>query len=208
MEDRYAALVANTLTDLSIAPVMLDRTPVPVSGGDADVLRRHIRVYLDLITHPALVLGDRDDVIRRAVEGAAHVLDIARVSVWLLDARRTKITCEDLFERSVRRHSAGAELTAAEHAPYFAALQHERTIAAHDALTDPRTSCFAQDYLAPLGIGAMLDVPIWIGTRMVGVVCHEHVGPARTWILDEEHFAYLMAHCVALALERAGFTPP
>ena len=193
--------MAEPIDDPSI--VSFDRLPVPVNGGDADVLRRHIRVYLDLITHPALVLGDLDDVIRRAVEAGAQVLDIARVSVWLLDARRTKIICQDLFERDLRRHSHGAELTAAEHGAYFEALQHERTIAAHDAHADPRTSCFSQDYLEPLGIGAMLDVPIWSGTRMVGVVCHEHVGPARTWTLDEEHFAYLMAHCVALALERA-----
>ena len=82
------------------------------------------------------------------------------------------------------------------------ALKEERTIAAHDAHTDPRTSCFSQGYLGPLGIGALLDVPIWVDGRMWGVVCHEHVGPARKWTVDEERFGYLMANFVALALER------
>lgn len=27
---------------------------------------------------------------------------------------------------------------------------------------------------------------------MVGVVCHEHVGPKRLWTKDEETFAYLI----------------
>jgi len=37
---------------------------------------------------------------------------------------------------------------------------------------------------------------------MVGVICHEHVGPMRTWDADEERFAYLMSTLVALAMER------
>ena len=39
---------------------------------------------------------------------------------------------------------------------------------------------------------------------MAGVVCHEHLGPARTWDADEERFAYLMAGFLSLAMERAG----
>jgi GAF domain-containing protein len=56
--------------------------------------------------------------------------------------------------------------------------------------------------LKPLGINSMLDVPIWVNRAMVGVVCHEHRGPKRTWNRDEETFAYLMSSFIALALER------
>jgi GAF domain-containing protein len=86
--------------------------------------------------------------------------------------------------------------------PYFAALLDERTIAAHDANSDPRTACFSEPYLRPLGIASMLDVPIWVGGEMVGVVCCEHVGEPRTWTADEENFAYLLASFVSLARER------
>ena len=37
---------------------------------------------------------------------------------------------------------------------------------------------------------------------MIGVVCHEHLGSARTWNADEEQFAYLMSAFVALTAER------
>jgi GAF domain-containing protein len=47
-------------------------------------------------------------------------------------------------------------------------------------------------------------VPIWVGRVMVGVVCHEHVGPKRMWTKDEETFAYLMSNFVALAIERSN----
>ncbi|HTV21856.1 MAG TPA: GAF domain-containing protein, partial [Polyangiaceae bacterium] len=61
--------------------------------------------------------------------------------------------------------------------------------------------------LEPLGIYSLLDVPIWLGRKMVGVVCHEQVGSRRTWTQDDETFAYLMSHFVALALERRERDP-
>jgi GAF domain-containing protein len=142
-----------------------------------------------------------DATIRRVNEAASTTLDVERVSVWYCDPAATKISCADLLERTAARHSSGVELFARDYAPYFRALRAERTIAAHDARLDPRTACFAESYLVPLGITSMLDVPIWVGKSMVGVVCHEHVGPARSWTRDEETFAYLMSNFVALERE-------
>jgi GAF domain-containing protein len=173
-------------------------------SGEAAVLRSQLQIFLDLMTQRGLFLSDVGATIRRINEAAASTLRVARVSIWFLDDKRTKIICKDLFEQAQRRHSSGTELFAKDFPAYFRALETERTIAAHDAHTDPRTSCFSTVYLTPLGINSMLDVPIWHGQKMVGVVCHEHVGPRRTWNKDDETFAYLMAGFVALALEQAA----
>jgi uncharacterized membrane protein len=178
---------------------------VPAEGGsDAEMLRRHIRSYLELMSQREVVLGQVEQAYRRVNEAAANTLEVARVSVWLLDDAGSKITSVDLFERSTARHSSGTELFQRDYPAYFEALKSERTIAAHDAHTDPRTNCFSESYLAPLGIGAMLDVPIWVRDRMIGVICHEHVGGRRAWNADEETFAYLMSNFLALAVERKG----
>lgn len=165
-------------------------------------LRRHIELYLDLMSQRSLVLGDPLDTAKRVDETAASALDCARVSVWLLDRDETKLTCFDLFERNGSKHSSGLELHAKDFKPYFIALATQRTVAAHEAQIDPRTECFTASYLKPLGITSMLDVPIWVDGKMVGVVCHEHQGPSRRWNLDEERFAYLMASFVSLSMER------
>jgi hypothetical protein len=172
------------------------------------VLRRHLNTYLDMMSQRSLFLGNVDSTIRRVNEAACSAIDVERVSVWYCDAQQTKIWCVDLFARAQASHSGGTELFAKDFAPYFRALRAERTIAAHDAQTDPRTSCFTEVYLKPLGIGALLDVPIWVGRSMIGVVCHEHVGPKRMWTKDEETFAYLMSNFVALAVERGTDTGP
>jgi len=179
-----------------------DIVPASTDPREAIVLRRHVRTVAELMSQRSLFLGDVPKTARRVDEAAAHSLNIERVSVWMLDSGRTKITCLDLFERGPARHSAGTELFRKDFEPYFVALERERTIAAHDAHRDPRTSCFSASYLKPLGIDSMLDVPIWVRGDMVGVVCHEHVGPARKWNSDEESFAYLMSTLLALSLER------
>lgn len=195
----------NSRPDTLTPPPMLSRFEAPAPRGNSteEALRRHQRTFLDLMTQRSLLLGNVETTIRRITEGAAAAIEVERVSVWRVDPAVTKIVCADLYERGKQAHTAGAELSSVDFQPYFTAMGLQRTIAAHDAHTDPRTNCFSESYLRPLGIGAMLDVPIWVGDAMVGVICHEHVGPARTWTTDEETFAYLMATFVSLAMEMA-----
>jgi hypothetical protein len=188
------------------AAVGYEGTVVPMQSTNDEVrlLRRQLQTYVELMSQRSLLLGDIQGTIRRINEAASVSINVERVSVWFLDEARTKITCADLFVRSTRKHTSGNELFAKDAPHYFRALGFERTIAANDAHRDPRTSCFSASYLTPLGINSMLDVPISHGDKMVGVVCHEHVGPKRKWNIDEETFGYLMANFVALALERRG----
>lgn len=174
--------------------------PTTAPADAADELRRHLKAHLDLMTQRDMLLHDALQAIRRVDELSAETLRIQRVSVWLTRSDPVRIRCVDLFERSESRHSDGIELGAADYPAYFAALASERTIAAHNAVRDPRTTEFAAGYLRPQGIEAMLDVPIWSKGEMVGVICHEHVGSARTWNADEETFAYLLSSFVGLAL--------
>jgi hypothetical protein len=177
--------------------------PAPSGQRAEAALRRFQQTYLELMSQRELLLGDERSTSRRVTEAASQALDVERVSIWRVDEEVTKIRCVDLYQRREASHSDGVELFARDYLPYFQALQTQRTIAAHDAHTDPRTSCFSPGYLEPLGIGAMLDVPIWTGNSMVGVICHEHVGGRREWTHDEETFAYLMSSFVSLTLEVA-----
>jgi hypothetical protein len=165
-------------------------------------LREQTRVYVELVAQKSALLADPMSTLHQVTEAAARTLRVARVSVWFYDAAKSKIVCADLFEAGSSTHSVGAALEASQFPAYFEALLEERTIAAHDANQDARTAEFSQPYLRPLGIGAMLDVPIWVGGEMAGVLCNEHIGEARTWTPDEENFAYLLASFVALARER------
>jgi GAF domain-containing protein len=185
--------------------------PPSVAPGLTNVvtkLRAQIASMLDLMSQRSLILEDPRETARRVDEAAATALNVARVSTWLLDDTLLRIICLDLFDGVSRTHQSGVEISASGHERYFEALATERSILANDARSDPRTSCFAESYLVPLGIGAMLDVPIWVRGRMVGVVCHEHIGGPRQWDRDDERYAYLMSSLISLSIERQKPSSP
>ncbi len=109
--------------------------------------------------------------------------------------------CLDHYDAETDAHGSGDVLAAAEYPAYFAALEALRTIAAIDAAEDARTAELRHKYLHPHGITTMLDAPVVLSGEVVGVVCHEHVGPRREWPSVERMFAGSVADLVALALQ-------
>jgi signal transduction histidine kinase/CheY-like chemotaxis protein len=180
-----------------------DPSPDHALAEQVDRMRRQQAALGELARRQRRLGADADAALREICELAADTLGVARASVWRLGADRQELRCLALYELPERKHSAGLVLRAPDYPRYFAALESGRAIDAHDAREDPRTSEFRSGYLEPLGINAMLDAAIRDEGRVVGVVCHEHVGPARAWTSDELAFAGAMADQAALVLAAA-----
>ncbi|MBD2040002.1 PAS domain S-box protein [Microcoleus sp. FACHB-672] len=164
-------------------------------------LRRQQAGLMALAKCQPLYSGDVEAALQELTQIAAGTLNLARVSVWFYNEDHTKIHARDLYEMNENRHSSGLELSAQDFPGYFQALEADRMIAADDAHTNPHTQEFSECYLTPLGITSMLDVPIRLGGRTVGVLCHEHIGTARRWALEEQNFANYLAYMASLAME-------
>jgi PAS domain S-box-containing protein len=164
-------------------------------------LQKQKSALIDLAKNKALNQGNLKTALQEITETASRTLEVARSSVWLYDETRSKIQCLDLFDRTLKRHSDGLELAAADYPAYFKALREERAIAAFDAQNDFRTREFAQSYLIPIGITSMLDTPIQIGGTTAGVLCLEHVGTPRYWTIEEQSFSVSLADSVTFAVE-------
>jgi PAS domain S-box-containing protein len=166
------------------------------------LLQEHQAGLLELTQNEAIISGDLHRAFQAITETASRVLAVERVSIWLFQENRSAIRLQDLYESSARQHSSGTILQADQFPSYFQAVEREEhTLAAHDAHVDPRTCEFSSSYLTPLGIGAMLDAPIRHKGKVVGVLCHEHLGPPRTWSTDEKTVAVSFATMVTLAME-------
>jgi len=120
--------------------------------------------------------------------------------MWRLESQRSAIRCIGLFEGASGTHSSGSVLQRSTYPHYFAVLESERLIPASNALTDGRTAEFTESYLKPLGIGAMLDVPLRQNDLTIGVLCLEHVGSERPWTADEQNFALSLANLIVVAI--------
>ncbi len=139
-------------------------------------------------------------------EAGARGLGVERCGIWLFDGARTEIRCQDLYEHLAGRHSAGMALGASAAPAYFAALETGRSIAAHHAQTDPRTRELGPGYLDTLHISSMLDAPIRVQNRVVGVVCNEHIGDSIIWSEAQQSFAGSLADFAARVLSAADRT--
>jgi hypothetical protein len=71
------------------------------------------------------------------------------------------------------------------------------------ARSDPRTAELNESYLAPHGIASVLDVPVHRDGRVVGLICHEHVGMPRGWTDEDRTFALAVAELLAGRMKAA-----
>ncbi|MFB3071077.1 MAG: PAS domain S-box protein [Nitrospirales bacterium] len=203
--------VGERIYSLNLAPIV-DSGYLNIYALDITE-RKHIeseqkRARDRTIQHQAALLSlvrgifqTREAACQRVTQLVADTLEVERVSIWMLDEDKTHLTCLDVYERSKGTHDHGAQLSIEHYPRYFSALSQNLTIAAHDARTDLRTSEFAVGYLDVLGITSMMDSPIFKQGQTVGVLCHEHIGPARVWSLDEQQFGSSIADFVSHTFE-------
>lgn len=156
---------------------------------------------LALSRNPFIDNGNLEESLKVITKATAKALHVPRASIWFYNADQTSIVCHDLFETATSTHSEGLELKAQDFPAYFNYLLEERTLPADDAQTDPATFEFTTSYLRPLNIISMLDAPIRVNGKMVGVVCCEQVGTKRSWSYSEQIFIGNITDIIARAIQ-------
>jgi two-component system cell cycle sensor histidine kinase/response regulator CckA len=145
-----------------------------------------------------------DQAVVRTTELSARTLGVERVGVWLFDpADPGVLRLEHLYVASTNTHTEGQVLVMDSASRYREALHTRKAIVADDARTDPVTCGLRAGYLEPNGIASMLDAPLYTHGHVVGVICHEHVGPPRKWTAQEIDFACTIADTASLICEQA-----
>ena len=137
--------------------------------------------------------GNFREAAKLIAQRAADAIEVDSVSLWLLKTSNTRLRCSVAWDRISQTWVEPQEIQAQAITNYLVALETGRCIDAADAQNDPRTKELGPGYLRPGNVGALLDVPIKVGGRLVGVLCHEHRGAARQWQSDEIQFAIEMA---------------
>lgn len=134
---------------------------------------------------------------------AIHGLSINRASIWVITEDKQHIQCRILIDGDDCQIGGELILARTDFPNYFANLDTERAIVAHDALTDSSTAEFRESYLTPLGITSMLDAPIRHRGTMLGVICCEHQGEPRQWSNEEIAFVSALADTYGRAISAA-----
>jgi hypothetical protein len=153
-------------------------------------ISRQQAAIVKLATSQVLASGvDLASAAAVLTETAAEALEVDRVGFWKGGPQDEELECIDLYDRRHRKHSNGSTLKTGTCPIYLDALASDRVIDAADAQHDPRTVEFNRDYHVPFGLKSVLDAPVRIGGRVVGVICHEHSEAKLRWLNDEILFA-------------------
>lgn len=130
-------------------------------------------------------------------------LSIGRFSIWLSTADNQSVRQFYLYSGTDSAVSEGTILRVEDFPHYFGALREQRALSI-DNVDDPAVTELVENYLRPLGIGALLDAPIFRAGAAVGIVCHEHLGAARKWTTSERVFASAVADVSARLFEESA----
>ena len=137
-----------------------------------------------------------DKITETVVEGLA----IERCSFWKIENDR--LVCLNLFETNTNSHTKAADLIATDLPIYFKALKDGIAIVADDVLNNTYTKELKENYLIPLGITDMLDLPVRIDGKLYGVLCCEHRDSERVWIDSDLAFTRSIADILSILFEQ------
>ncbi|NLV43170.1 MAG: transporter substrate-binding domain-containing protein [Candidatus Hydrogenedentes bacterium] len=146
----------------------------------------------------AAVEWDFTVLAQMIVSLSAEVLDVSFSSLWLLNEDASLLAC--IASSAIEPASETKVLRVDEIPAYMEALESGRHVDAPDARHDPRTMHLLENYLVPNKVGALLDAPVRVGGKLVGVLCNEHHGGPRYWRPDELQFAAEISDQVSQAL--------
>lgn len=160
------------------------------SQAELQAQQRRTQAQQQLIVSLARHHYGDNEPLREAAElisqRACELYGVNRVGIWNLKGHMLQPIA--LYQQD-EGHIPQADIDASPYPAYLQALHSGRALDAHNAQQDPRTRELGDSYLHHMGITAMLDASIRIAGEVVGVLCLEHIGSARTWQADEIAFA-------------------
>lgn len=161
--------------------------------------QRHFELILKLNKTSFVEKNSLNDIFNVITESIVEGLDIDRASYWKF--RDNKLKCINLYDNDAKAHLTHEDIQQRDLPVYFQALSDGIAIVADDVMTNEYTYELKENYLIPLGITDMLDLPIRENGKVTGVLCCEHRDSPRIWNESDLAFAKSVADILALMLE-------
>ena len=163
-------------------------------------LRKHGQQLSELLKANELAHANSGGMFRKLAQASFEELEVHRFGIWLFKNNELELECQHFSSSLSDLDEQGAILDKGDMPAYFEALQENRIISAEDAVNDHRT-CELEAYLKENNIVSMLDGPIVVRGRVVGVVCNESVAKGKHWTIEEQTFAASVADIAALVIQ-------
>jgi len=151
---------------------------------------------------PNISAGDLKAAADIIVREGCVALDVTRVGVWSISENAECLKNISCYDTLIEDHCVQEDFDLTDRKVYTSRLQNERMIVTDD-VSKLDFDLFSDGY-SP-NVCAVLDAPVRIDGKLVGVVCVEQdqcskYPKARKWMSEEQNFASSLADLMALAI--------
>ncbi|MDQ3111889.1 MAG: GAF domain-containing protein [Bacteroidota bacterium] len=164
-------------------------------------VKQQLEVESDLQKSSHIGSGNLEDALNEIAVVASETIEVTRMNIWKFDEGFTSLRSLVNYDKNDGGFTENITLYHHQFPNYFKLMLTEEMIVTVDAMNSPRTVEIRESYIVPFGILSMLDIPIRIEGKMVGVACFEDTKQLRQWNVSEQNFAVSVAQIIAQTLE-------
>ncbi|MCL2709173.1 MAG: ATP-binding protein, partial [Defluviitaleaceae bacterium] len=164
------------------------------------------RALAEITKSPALSAGILRDAARVIAKEGCQALDTRKIGIWGLNEGSPLLTGIVEYDSARGAASVPEMIDMSPCAEYLKLLFSERIISISDVRQPNALSPILPNYNP--GACSLLDAPVWIDGKVVGVVCieqerNESYPEKREWTVAEQNFASSLADFMAIAITGA-----
>lgn len=138
-------------------------------------------------------------ILKNILKIASENCTLDRVSYWSYTA--AGLRCENMYYLQGDRFEKNYFLEKEMYPNYFANIETGNQIVASNVYNNNATLELCYDYVAKNNIKSLLDTPIVINGKMVGVLCFEKIETTKEWDNEDINFSRSLADLIAIAIE-------
>lgn len=132
-----------------------------------------------------------DEVMLIMAKKIIAALGIERMSVWLLNSDEDALISMGEYDQRTDTFLKESILRKSNFLDYFDAIRENRILFAENVRTHPSTRCLNESYSIPNEVITLLDIPLRLEGKLIGVMCFEKTGHhPKNFTLDEKSFAF------------------
>ena len=126
-------------------------------------------------------------------------VDVNRVSFW--NYENNSISCSKMYLANIDSYENGRVIHRNEFPIYFKMMEHENQLIASNVYKNENLKEFWNYYFPENKIHSMLDTPIYLNGKLIGILCLETTTKYKDWDYEDLNFARSISDFIAIAIE-------
>jgi PAS domain S-box-containing protein len=165
----------------------------------ASKIKTHNQVIKDLTSKSYSNKDSFKIILKNIIQTVATNCNINRVSYWSYIPEGLR--CETIYYVETNRFEKNFFLDKISYPNYFDSIQTGIQIVASDVYNNKITNELCFDYFPKNNIKSLLDTPILINDKIVGILSFESVDEKRDWDNEDINFSRSISDLIAIAIE-------